>query len=273
MLATLAIAAALSFAPAQDKQDNQLKLSNPQTTYGMLGGPRKIDKFLPGDVLFLRFDINGISVDKRGNIKYSLATEFKDATGKSIYKQGPQPIESANTLGGASLPAFAFADVRGDVPPGKYTMIVTVTDENAKKKQELVHPFEVGKKDFGITRLDMFYDEQGRTWAPRVFVTGQAAWLHFWTVGFDRNPATKSPDVEVRMRVLDESGKPTLPTALSGDSKATPPPPNAQHMPWLLKMELNRPGKFRIELEAEDKVAKKTVKEVLNITVHDLKGK
>ena len=63
MLATLAIATALSLTPAQD---SQLKLSNARTTYGFLGNARETNKFLPGDVLFLAFDINGMTVGKRG---------------------------------------------------------------------------------------------------------------------------------------------------------------------------------------------------------------
>jgi hypothetical protein len=273
MLATLAIAAALSLTPAQDKQDSQLKLSNAQITYGILGGPRDTNKFLPGDVLFLRFDISGLSVDKGGRIKYSLAMQMKNAAGETVFSQVPQVIEAVNTLGGSSLPAFAYADIGGSTAPGKYTLIVTVADEITKKKQELPHAFEVRKKDFGITRLGLFYDEQGRTWAPTIFVAGQSAWLHFWTVGFDRNPASKNADVEVRMRVLDDSGKPTLPNPVTGDTKAQKPPANAQFLPWFLKIELNRPGKYKIEVEATDVIAKKTAKEVLSITVLESKGK
>jgi hypothetical protein len=270
MLATLALAAALSLAPAQD---SQLKLSNPHLTFGILGGPRESNKFLPGDVLFLQFDINGLSVSKSGQIKYSLAMQMKDSSGTVVFRQLPQVIEAVNTLGGTSLPGFAYADVGGNVAAGKYTLTVTVADQITGKKDELTHPFEVRKKAFGIARLGLFYDEQGRVWAPPVFVAGQSAWLHFITVGFDRNPATKNPDVEVRMRVLDDSGKPTLPNPVTGDTKTQKPAANVQALPWFLKIELNRPGKFKIEVEATDLIAKKTEKEVLSITVLEAKSR
>src|SRR5262249_11769643 len=150
---------------------------------------------------------------------------------------------------------------------GKYTLTVTVKDEISGQSATLTHPFEVLKKDFGIGRIGLFYDEQGKVWAPPVFVAGQSAWVHFITMGFDRNAKNQQPSVEVRMRVLDSGGKPTVPQAVTGDTNSQKVPANVQAVPWFQKIELNRPGNYKIELEAEDKVAKKTAKEVLNITV------
>ena len=47
--------------------------------------------------------------------------------------------------------------------------------------------------------------------------------------------------------------------------------PGAEAIDWIQKIELNRPGKFKIEVEAEDKVAKKKKTEVINITVLEVK--
>ena len=268
MLATLAIATALSLTPAQD---GKLELSNARTTFGFLGNIRENNKYLPGDVLFLAFDIKGMSVGKSGDIKYSLALDMRNDAGVKVFGQLPQVIASANSLGGTSLPGYAYADIGSKVAPGKYTLTVTVEDAMAKKSAKLDYQFEVLKKDFGIGRLGMWYDDRGQTWAPPVFVAGQSVWIHFITMGFDRNAATKQPDVEVRMRVLDESGKATLPQTVAGDTKTQKVQPEVEALPWFQKIELNRPGKYKLELEAEDKVAKKTVKEVLNITVLETK--
>jgi hypothetical protein len=265
MLATLAFATALSMPVAQDK-DGELKVSNPRTTYGILGAPRGNDKYLPGDMVFLAYDISGMTVGKDGQIRYTLSLELKDPTGKKIYSERPQAIVASNSLGGNSLPSFSYAEVGTNTAPGKYTMTVTVRDETAKKAKpvEITQNFEVLKKDFGIGRLDLFYDERGSVWAPRVFVAGQQAWIHFITLGFDRD-ANGDPNVEVRIQVLDESGKPTLPQPYKGEVKKAER--NQSVFPWYQKLDFNRPGKFKIELEAEDKVAKKTVKEVQAITV------
>src|SRR5207249_6588911 len=115
---------------------------------------------------------------------------------------------------------------------------VIVKDETSGKSASLTHPFEVLKKNFGIGRIGLFYDEQGKVWAPPVFVAGQSAWIHFITVGFDRNQKG-SPDVEVRMRVLDESGKQTLPGVVTGDTRNQKVGPSLLAVPWFQKIELN----------------------------------
>ena len=267
MLATLALATALSMTPAQA---GELKLSNQRTTYGFLGPARGSNKYLPGDMMFLAYDITGMSVSKEGRIKYSLAMQLNDSTGKKVFAQVPQVIEAANSLGGTTLPGFSYAEIGGNQAPGKYKMIVTVKDESTKpaKGAEISQDFEILKKDFGIGRLDLFYDQRGSVSAPRIFVAGQSAWIQFITMGFDRD-ASGNPNLEVRMRIVDESGKPTTPQPTTGESKKADAGVSA--LPWFQKIDFNRPGKFTIELEAEDKVAKKTVKEVLSIQVLDSK--
>jgi hypothetical protein len=265
MLATLALATALSMTPAQD---GELKLSNQRTTYGFLGPTRASNKYLPGDIMFLTYDISGMKVDKQGRIKYGLAMQLNDSTGKKVFAQVPQAIEAANSLGGSTLPGFSYAEIGGNTAPGKYKMVVTVEDKNAKKSAEISQDFEILKKDFGIGRLDLFYDQRGSVSAPRTFVAGQSAWIQWITMGFDRD-ASGNPNVEVRMRIVDESGKPTTPQPTTGESKKADAGVSA--LPWFQKIDLNRPGKFKIELEAEDKVAKKTAKEVQTITVLELK--
>src|SRR5438477_528342 len=132
-----------------------------------------------------------MSVGKQGQIRYSMALDMKDASGAKVFSQLPQVIEAVNTLGGASLPGYAYADIGGSVAAGKYTATVIVKDETSGKSASLTHPFEVLKKNFGIGRIGLFYDEQGKVWAPPVFVAGQSAWIHFITVGFDRNQKTR----------------------------------------------------------------------------------
>jgi hypothetical protein len=267
MLATLAIATALSLAPSQA---GDLKLSNQRTTYGFLGETRENNKYLPGDVVFLAFDIDGLTVGKDGKISYSMAMQLKDAKGAVLFAQVPQPIEANNTLGGTSTRGFSYAQIGGDLAAGKYTMTVTVKDEPSGKSSPLTQNFEVVKRDFGIIRLGLFYDDQGKEWAAPHFVVGQHAWIHFNTTGFDRGK-DKNPDIEVRVRVTDASGKPTVAEPFVGSSKNQNVPAAVQTLPWWQKIELNRAGKYKLELEATDKVSKKTVKETLSITVVDSK--
>ena len=112
MLQSMALFAALTMTPGQGAG---LTLSNPRITYGELGSTRPDNKLLPGDIFFLSFDIDGIKVSEAGRVKYGMAMEVVDATGKSIFKQMPVERDDFLPLGGTRLPArrsSKYASVR-----------------------------------------------------------------------------------------------------------------------------------------------------------------
>ena len=69
---TLALLAVLTLA-ADPPAD--LKLSNIRATHGLLGPKRTEKKVLPGESVFVCFDIDGITVNGDGKVQYSVATE------------------------------------------------------------------------------------------------------------------------------------------------------------------------------------------------------
>src|SRR5687768_12268966 len=103
MWTTMLVAAALGLAP---NQGGPLTLTNVRLTYGALGAPRAEGKLLPGDQVFITFDIEGITAGAGGKVLYSMTTEILDAAGKTLFKQEPRELEAVNALGGKSLPAF-----------------------------------------------------------------------------------------------------------------------------------------------------------------------
>src|SRR5262245_28283775 len=125
MWTTVAVVAALSLAP---QQTNQLTLANVRSTYGSLGVPRKDNRLLPGDQVFVAFDIQGITVDPHGRVLYSTTTEVLDKSGKRLFMQEPRDQEAQNALGGKSVPGFVMLNVGLDSPAGEYSVKVTVTD-------------------------------------------------------------------------------------------------------------------------------------------------
>ncbi len=53
-----------------------LTMKNVRATYGSAGATRKSNKFLPGDVVFVEFDIDGITADPKTNmVRYSIKME------------------------------------------------------------------------------------------------------------------------------------------------------------------------------------------------------
>jgi hypothetical protein len=268
MWTTLAIASALTLAPAQG---GKLEIKNDRITYGILGQERKETKFLAGDVFVVSFDIEGLQVNaKDGKVRYSMGLELiNDKTGKPEFTTEPQELETVNALGGSRLPAFAMSTLGTDTMPGTYTMKVTVTDlaANPKQKVELTKKFEVIPRKFGFVKVGLFnVNGAGAGPAPPIGVPGQTIAVTAAVVGFELDDKTNA-NLAFEMQILDETGKPTLTQPFTGEAKNIP-----QDQRKLLALNfaiaLNRPGKFTIELKATDKLAKgQPIVQTLSFTV------
>jgi hypothetical protein len=261
MLTSMALFAALTMTPGQA---GGLTLSNPRITYGELGSTRPDNKLLPGDIFFLSFDIDGIKVSEAGRVKYGMAMEVTDATGKSIFKQMPVERDDFLPLGGTKLPARAFVSVGPDQAAGLYTCKVTVTDMSDKDKpvaKTLEQKFEVLSKGFGIVQLYTAADAKGEIPAPLVGVAGQALFVHFAVIGFGRDDKAKQPNMTIEMVVYGQDSQPTLPKPTvkqipdEADGKVDE---KVVGVPMRFLVPLNREGGFLIRLKATDNVSKKT---------------
>jgi hypothetical protein len=242
-----------------------LSLTNVRLTHGLLGPTRTEAKFLPGDSLFLVYDINGIQRGEDGKVHYSVGVEVTDRQGKVIYKREPQEREAVLLLGGHSLPGFANLNIGLDQPPAEYTLRVTVTDHANNASQTLSRDVEVLPKDFGLVRLKTTADPEGILPAPFVG-EGQALYVNFTTVGFARDTNTQEARLCATLRVLDENGKPTTSKPLMGECGKEIPKKSAD-VPMNFLLPLNRAGKFTVELEVADQVANKTAKLSFPLTV------
>jgi hypothetical protein len=265
MWATLAFAAALGLAP---NQPGPLQLTNARATYGFLGATRADNKLLPGDMYFVTFDIENLSV-KNGKALYKMRMEFLNAKGKPEFSKDPEDLESTISLGGNRMPAYASAEVGTETAPGEYTLKVEVTDRSTNKSETLVRKFEVLPKAFGLVRVHMT-SALGQGPMPPLAVVGQSLFLNGAAVHFQRDKDSKQPNVVVEMNILDDKGTPTLPKpqkveyTKDVDEKVIGLPVN-------LLVELNRPGKFTVELQATDRIANKTTKVSLPLQVQEVK--
>src|SRR5690242_18705476 len=97
MWATMALAAALAAAP---HQAGDLKLTNVRATYGYLGAERKENKYVPGDICYITFDIENLDVREDGKVRYSMKMELLNPKGKVEFGKEPQELEATNSLGG-----------------------------------------------------------------------------------------------------------------------------------------------------------------------------
>src|SRR5438445_13448613 len=108
MWATLAIASALSLAPAQA---GKLEIKNDRATYGVLGQERKDNKLLAGDIFVVTFDIEGLKPKDDGRVKYSMGMELiNNKTGKPEFTRAGEELEATKAPGGTRLPGFALEE-------------------------------------------------------------------------------------------------------------------------------------------------------------------
>src|SRR5947208_12111302 len=98
MWTTLAMTAALAFAPAQ----GELTLTNVRPTYGLFGPTRKDAddlKLLAGEVLLIAFDIEGLKVAPDGEVQYSVGIEVtNNKDNKTLFKAEPEEQKANNIL-------------------------------------------------------------------------------------------------------------------------------------------------------------------------------
>jgi hypothetical protein len=251
----------------------KLDLTNVRPTYGVFGAPRPDAKFLPGDTIFLAYDIDNLKINEQGVIYYGSATEITDAKGKVISKdnKSQEKITVVSHLGGNRIPGSAYFTVPLDTPPCEYTLKVTVTDRAAKVTKDLTQKFEVLPMAFGLVGLTTSYDADDRLPSPMLGVPGQGMHIHWGAVGFERDKVKKQPKLTFEIRVLDEAGKPALPKPFTSEVNEVP-----EKMDYRgFGMMLNRAGKFSVEIIGVDNLTKKkvTLKFPLTVLPNDLKAK
>jgi hypothetical protein len=262
VLASALVVCSLCPAPAR-----ALELKNMRAVYGPFGSERVDNKFLPGDLLYVTFDVTDVKVaeEKGGMTKYHISIEesLLDSKGGKVFEKNKTNQDSLS-LGGTHLPGIAEVFIGKDQAPGKYTLKVTVKDLLSKQTKEITYPFEVLPETFGFVRL----------FAPVAGLTGQQYVANFAVGGMGRD-AKKKPKVNISMRVLDEAGKPVHSQPVTMDIPKDLPDELASKIDALpfvdlqFPLFLNRPGRFTIELEGTDTVAKKTAKLRFPLTVID----
>ena len=274
MLTALVLAGALGGAPAQPAE---MKLTNVRMTVGELGPTREGTKILPGDVLFIAYDIDGLTIDGEGIARYTMSMEVTNPTGRVILEQKPSDRADFAPLRGNKLPGRAYVTVGLDEAPGQYTCKLAVTDPATKQTAKIEVKFEVLKKDFAVVAVFTSHDPKGELSAPTSGQVGDTLYIHFTVAAFMRDAKTNQPDVEIQFQFFDAQGKPTLVNAKNEptprrhlqDAKSVPPVKDKDEAFTLqFPLFMNRPGKFTVEIKAKDNVSKKEFTYKLPVTIN-----
>lgn len=259
MWTTLALLTLLSTTPAE----SGLTLTHVRATHGLLGPERASDTLAPGDVYFLCFDIDGITIDDDGKVRYDMASEARDSTGRVVFRQEPKETSVTVSLGGNTVPAYARLDVGLDTQPGDYQYKVTV--KAGGKEQSLTRTLTVLPRRFALVRQTVSLDTQG-AYPAAVLMCGQGVWVQCNAVAFARDRTSKQPNLVFEVRVLDDSGKPTMSKPIVHKVNKDVPD-KERKVPLAFPLSLNRPGKFTIEVRASDEISGNKAKIATTITV------
>src|SRR5262245_58444855 len=128
MWTTLALILALEAVPGQT---SGLAIAHDRFTYGHLGAERKSNEYLPGDVVELAYEVQGLKPNAAGKFACATTIEALGKSGQKIYRQGPRTATVQNYLGGKGLPAAAHLILPADLAAGEYTLKITVEDKTA----------------------------------------------------------------------------------------------------------------------------------------------
>lgn len=227
-----------------------LELKNIRPSYGPLGATRLDSKFLPGDYLFITYDIDGLKLDDKNKASYVILLEVFDANAKAIFKK-ETPNVIIPQLGTTRIPGDLHVIMGTDHPPGKYTVRLTVMDTHAKDVKSFTHGFELLPKGFGIVGV----------MAQAVAFPGQPYMLQYNLVELGIDGVKKQPNTKLEMKILDETGKPVSPPVVNNypaDLPETLDLKKANFIPIDFPIFPNRPGRFIIEINATDAVGQKT---------------
>jgi hypothetical protein len=238
-------------------QAGNLSVANERLTYGHLGPQRESAKYLPGDVIYLIFEVQNMTFDSAGKASYAVGLEILDGKNTELLKQKPRSATTRNYLGGTTLPCAANMQIPLETAPGNYILRVTVIDNATKKTVTAERKIEVQPKAFGLVQVGTSADQDATiAWSP-VGVVGDSIYLNFSAIGFARDPKTKQPHIKAVMRVLDEKGQPTGSAKMNGEAKSDVPE-NMPVVPMQFGITLNRTGRFTLELTATDVLSGKT---------------
>ena len=256
VLAFLALCAVPNLASA-------LEIKNFRPCWGPFGATRFDAKCMPGDVLFVMYEIEGLTVDKTTKkASYETILELVDSKGKVLFKN-PAPNEVIPALGGGRMPGDLHVIMGPKQAPGKYKIRLTIRDKNAKADVAVAYEFEVIPESFGLVGVV----------APAIGLPGDHHILRFSLVNMALDAKGKQPNAELTIRILDDNKKEVAEPAKMIMPKDMPEGTDLQKANIVqlnYPVYLNRVGRYTIEVVAQDKIGNKDAKLSYPLTVLDV---
>lgn len=251
----LALATAL---PAMAK----LEITDLKAVYGPLG-PQRPDQnkleIYPGEEMFFRYKINGIGTDERGQLNGTLQVKVLDSEGK-VRLDHPSPMRGMLALGGSTLPGTARFGFEPNVKPGKYTVVLVVTDKIREETARFEREVTVKPPAFAVINPNFFFDKDGKIPAPAGGYLGQTLFFRLNIIGFEKSD--KKIRTKMTLQFVDQKGRELLPRAVSALISIDKPEQveKINVLTFNGNISLNRVGEYTMRMTFEDELAKKKAK-------------
>ncbi|MBI1832552.1 MAG: hypothetical protein HYR84_14015 [Planctomycetes bacterium] len=244
-------------------QASAVDIKNIRACYGPFGATRTGKaECLPGDKLWITYDIEGLVVDpKTKKVTYETTLELLDSKNKTFFKD-PVTTDTIPAFGGTSMPGDLHVNI-GKQPPGEYSIRLTIHDKVGKDAKTFSYPITVVADGFGMIEVS----------AQAVGILRLPYAVIFKLVNLKLDGG-KQPKAEVSLQIFDDKMKPVnekpitmmlprdLPDGIDLEKL------NMVVVPFPL--ELNRAGRFTIEVKAIDKLADKKIELRYPLTVIDV---
>ncbi len=243
----------------------RLAVENVQCAYGPLLPERKTLEFYPEDLIYFRYLVTGIQVDRAGQVDAEAVVKLTDGAGKEVAKN-TIPFKARLSLGGDSFSGVAYLNLTEQFITGVYTFTVTVVDNLGSEKVSFQREVRLRPGDFAIIRPRFSYDADGRAPAPVGGLVSQTLYFRIEVYGFDRGQ--ERVHLVSSVQVLDKDGKELLPEPLetvlkSDDAKLVKATSVAS---FNGSLSLHRAGEFTLRITVSDRIGTKMTK--LELPLH-----
>jgi hypothetical protein len=161
----------------------QVKLQEVELLESRYSPKRKSRAAGEGETLILRPTVTGL-LAKEGILAFDFDVRLLDSDGKvALSEEHLSKTRLEDQFGSRSYVTFiGFQNLRGRT--GKFTLELTVHDQNSGLKDTWQTAIEVQRPQFGIYNVYFSADEEGKHEIPSTFKLGGQRYVHFKVLGF-----------------------------------------------------------------------------------------
>jgi len=238
---------------------------NVEPTYGGFFGPARpnAEFYPPQDLLFVRYQLRGVryrevpAFTSGGAVDLEFRAQLIDGHGETLLTN-VGPIQGGTSFGGPCFPGYAFLPLTTALPPGQYTLRLTVTDKVSSATARFERPVTLAPARLAVNAALYALDADGKVAVrPDALTTGYALYHRLNVVGLDGSK--EFLEVTDLLELIDADTGKVLQRSETPVRQPNPRTPILTgHFTWALGV-LTRPGRFIHRHTITDKVSGKSV--------------